>query len=33
VRTIYPGHGEVIRDHENAFSKVVSFPEKGGQKA
>jgi len=33
VRKIYPGHGEVIRDNENAFAKVASFPEKGGQKA
>jgi len=33
VRKIYPGHGEVIRDHENAFAKVASFPEKGDQKA
>jgi len=33
VRAIYPGHGEVIRDNENAFAKVASFPEKGGQKA
>ena len=31
VRTIYPGHGEVIRDEKNAFSKVVSFPGKGGK--
>jgi len=33
VRAIYPGHGEVIRDNENAFAKVASFPEKGDQKA
>ena len=31
VRTIYPGHGETIQDNENAFSKIVSFPEAGGQ--
>jgi glyoxylase-like metal-dependent hydrolase (beta-lactamase superfamily II) len=31
VRAIYPGHGEVIRDERNAFSKVVSFPKKGGK--
>jgi len=31
VRTIYPGHGEIIRDEGNAFSKVVSFPKKGGK--
>ncbi len=29
VRTIYPGHGEVIRDDVNAFAKVVPFEEKG----
>jgi len=31
VRTIYPGHGEVIRADGNAFSKVVSFSKKGGK--
>ncbi len=31
VRTIYPGHGETIQADENAFSKVVSFPKKGGK--
>ena len=31
VRTIYPGHGEVIRDNVNAFAKVIPFEEKGGK--
>jgi len=31
VRTIYPGHGEVIRDDVNAFAKVVPFEGKGGK--
>jgi glyoxylase-like metal-dependent hydrolase (beta-lactamase superfamily II) len=31
VRTIYPGHGEVIRDNVNAFAKVVLFEGKGGK--
>ncbi len=31
VRTIYPGHGEVIRDDVNVFAKVVPFEGKGGK--
>jgi len=31
VRTIYPGHGEVIRDNINAFAKVIPLEEKGGK--
>ena len=31
VRTIYPGHGEVIRDNVNAFAKVIPLEEKGGK--
>ncbi len=31
VRTIYPGHGEVIRDDVNAFTKVIPSEEKGGK--
>ena len=31
VKAIYPGHGKVIRDEENAFRKVVPFAEKAGR--
>ncbi len=31
VRTIYPGHGEAIRDDVNAFAKVIPFEGKGGK--
>jgi len=31
VRTIYPGHGDVIRDEEDAFRKVATFTGKVSQ--
>ena len=30
VRVIYPGHGDVIRDNEDAFRKVATFAGKAG---